>query len=91
MIFLRNLLRAPARSLMTALGIAAGIGLFVAISAITIDLHEQITGVANAYTLEVVVYERRSTSPISSRISAAQMRELEQRHGSASHRWRSAR
>lgn len=83
MIFLRNLLRAPARSLMTALGIAAGIGLFVAISAITIDLHEQIGGVASAYTLEVVVYERRATSPISSRISAAQMQALERRHGAA--------
>ncbi|MFM1991975.1 MAG: Macrolide export ATP-binding/permease protein MacB [Pseudomonadota bacterium] len=83
MIFVRNLLRAPARSLMTALGIAAGIGLFVAISAITIDLHAQITGVAEAYTLEVVVYERRATSPISSRIGAAQMRELELRHGAA--------
>ena len=83
MIFLRNLLRAPARSLMTALGIAAGIGLFVAISAITIDLHEQISGVADAYTLEVVVYERRSTSPISSRIGAAQMRALQDRYGAS--------
>jgi putative ABC transport system permease protein len=83
MIFVRNVLRAPARSLMTALGIAAGIGLFVAISAITIDLHAQIAGVADAYTLEVVIYERRSTSPISSRIGAAQMRALQERHGAA--------
>lgn len=83
MIFLRNVWRAPARSLMTALGIAAGVGLFVAISAITIDLHEQIAGVANAYTLEVVVYEKRSTSPLSSRIGAAQMAELRSRYGAA--------
>jgi putative ABC transport system permease protein len=82
-IFLRNLLRAPARSLMTALGIAAGIGLFVAISAITIDLHAQIRAVADAYALEVVVYERRATSPISSRISAAQMGALQDRYGRA--------
>ena len=41
--------------------------------------HEQIAGVANAYTLEVVVYEKRSTSPLSSRIGAAQMAELRSR------------
>ena len=55
----------------------------LAISAITIDLHEQIAGVANAYTLEVVVYEKRSTSPLSSRIGAAQMAELRSRYGAA--------
>jgi putative ABC transport system permease protein len=83
MIFLRNVLRAPARSLMTAMGIAAGVGLWVAISAITIDLHQQIDAVAGAYTLEVVAYERRATSPLSSRISAAQIAALQQRHGDA--------
>jgi putative ABC transport system permease protein len=81
MIFLRNVLRAPARSLMTALGVAAGVGLWLAISAITIDLHQQISGVASAYTLEVVVYERRATSPMSSRISVPQMAALQRRHG----------
>lgn len=83
MIFLRNVLRAPARSLMTALGIAAGVALFVAITAITLDLRQQIDGVTGAYQLEVVVYERRATSPMSSRIGAPQMAELQARYGSA--------
>lgn len=83
MIFLRNLLRAKARSLMTVLGIGAGVGLFVAISAIVVDLHAQIAGVADAYSLEVVVSERRATSPFSSRISVAQMAALQARYGDA--------
>lgn len=83
MIFLRNVLRAPARSVMTALGIAAGVALFVAITAITLDLRQQIDGVAGAYQLEVIVYERRSTSPLSSRIGAPQMADLQARYGAA--------
>ena len=82
MIFLRNVLRAPARSLMTALGIAAGVALFVAITAITMDLRQQMEGAASTYNLEVVIYEKRSTSPFSSRVSQAQMRSLENRFGS---------
>lgn len=81
MIFLRNVLRAPVRSLMTALGVAAGIGLFVAITAITLDLRQQIDAAASAYNLEVVVFERRATSPFSSRISPAQMQDLQSRYG----------
>ena len=67
---------------MTALGIAAGVALFVAITAITMDLRQQMEGAASTYNLEVVIYEKRSTSPFSSRISQAQMRTLEARFGS---------
>lgn len=81
MIFLRNILRAPIRSLLTALGVAAGIGLYVAVTAITRDIHRQVDGVAAAYGLEVVVYERRATSPFSSRLSAAQVTALEAEFG----------
>lgn len=80
---LRNVLRAPARSLMTALGVAAGIGLFVAVRAITLDIHAQVASAAYAYGVEVVVYERRATSPFSSRISAEQMQALQSRFGAA--------
>ena len=81
MIFLRNVLRAPSRSLMTVLGIAIGVALFVTVTAITMDLHQQMEGAASDYKLEVVVYERRSTSPFSSRISPAQMNALDKRFG----------
>ena len=83
MIFLRNLLRAPARSLMTLMGLGVGLGLFVGIAAIATDLNKQIAGTAGAYNLEVVVHERRTTSPISSRIGADQMAQLQSRFGSA--------
>ena len=82
MIFLRNLLRAPARSVMTILGLGVGLGLYLGIAAITSDLNKQITGTAAAYGLEIVVHERRTTSPIASRISVAEMAALQQQVGS---------
>lgn len=81
MIFLRNVWRAKVRSLMTVLGVAAGVALFVAITAITTDLRQQIAGAAQAYNLEVVVYERRSTSPFSSKITREQMDGLRAAYG----------
>lgn len=83
MIFLRNVLRAPARSLMTVLGVAVGIALFVAITAITLDLRQQLGGATSTYNLDVVVFERRASSPLASRISPAQMQDLQQHYGDA--------
>lgn len=80
---LRNILRAPLRSLMTVLGIAGGVALFVAISAIVADLQQQIAGAVAAYNLEIVVYEKRATSPFSSRIGVAQMDALREGYGRA--------
>ena len=54
MIFLRNLLRAPLRSLMTVLGIAAGVALFAAVSAITADLRQQIGAAIDAEKIRFV-------------------------------------
>ena len=62
MIFLRNLVRAWGRSLMTVLGIACGVALFAAISAITHDLESQLDGAAGQYRVELVISERRATS-----------------------------
>jgi putative ABC transport system permease protein len=83
MIFWRNLLRARVRSLMTVLGIAAGIGLFAAATAITSDLRTQIASAIGRYQFDVVVHERRAPSPFSSRITVAQMQALTQRYGGA--------
>lgn len=83
MIFLRNLQRAPARTLLTLLGVAAGMALFVAVTAITLDVRAQIRDAASAYHLEVVAYERRATSPVSSRISAETMEVLRARYAGA--------
>ena len=76
MIFLRNVLRARVRSLMTAVGIASGVALFAAIGAITSDLQSQIDGAAASYRVEVVISERRATSPMSSRIAGPLMDRL---------------
>lgn len=83
MIFMRNVLRAPARSLLTVLGVAAGVALFVAVRAITIDIRAQVAAVADAYGLEVVLYEKRANSPFTSRISAEQMADLQAHFGAA--------
>jgi len=83
MIFLRNVLRAPLRSLMTVLGIAAGVALFAAVSAITADLRQQISGAIDAYHFDVVVHERRAPSPFSSKITRPQMQALVDDFGSA--------
>ena len=66
---------------MTTLGIAAGVGLFVGVTAITRDLRQQLSSSFQTYGLEVVVYERRANSPTSSRISTAQMEELQALYG----------
>lgn len=81
MTFLRNVRRAWLRSLMTVLGIAGGVALFAAILAMTTDLQKQIGAAVGAYNLEVVVYERRATSPFSSKISGEQMQALRQHFG----------
>ena len=83
MISIRNVLRAPARSLLTALGVAAGVALFVGITAIIVDVRKQIGGAISSYNVEVAVYERRANSPFSSRLSPAQMEELQSRYGAA--------
>lgn len=83
MIFLRNVLRAPLRSLMTVLGISAGVALYAAVSAITLDLRQQIAGAIDTYRYDVVVYERRAPSPFSSKLTAAQVQALVADHGAA--------
>lgn len=83
MIFLRNLLRAPLRTLMTVLGIAAGVALFAAVSAITADLRQQIAGAIDTYHFDVVVHERRAPSPFSSKITTVQMQALVDTFGTA--------
>jgi putative ABC transport system permease protein len=80
-IALRNLWRAPARTLLTVLGVAVGVALFVAVRAITTDIQRQIADAAGAYGLELVIYERRATSPFSSRITPAQMDSLRDAFG----------
>jgi ABC-type Fe3+ transport system permease subunit len=77
--------RAWGRSLMTVLGIACGVALFAAISAITHDLESQLDGAAGQYRVELVISERRATSPMSSRMSTAAMDAL------AAHLWRACR
>ncbi len=82
MIALRNLWRAKLRSLISLVGIGGGVALLLAIGAISMDLKAQIDDSMAAYNLEVVISERRATSPFSSRISAEEMRVLQSRAGS---------
>lgn len=63
------------------LGIGSGVALFLAIGAIASDLKAQIDDSMTAYNLEVVISERRATSPFSSRISTEEMRALQSQAG----------
>jgi putative ABC transport system permease protein len=83
MIALRNLWRARLRSVITLFGIGVGVALFLAITAISNDLKSQIDDAMSAYSLDIVVSERRATSPFSSRIPATQIKVLHQQYGDA--------
>lgn len=65
---------------MTVLGIGGGVALFLTISAISNDLKAQIQQAIAVYNLDMVVYERKATSPFSSRIDEAKMRALQAQH-----------
>lgn len=80
MVALRNIWRAWLRSLITVLGIGGGVALHLSISAISNDLKAQIQEAISVYNLDVVVYERKATSPFSSRIGADQMSALQASH-----------
>lgn len=71
MIFLRNLLRNKIRNLITLLGIAGGVGVFVAVSSVTHDLSTQIKDAARAYDMDVIVQQAKAASPFFSRITEA--------------------
>jgi len=77
MIALRNLLRNKTRNLITLLGIAGGVGVFVAISSVTSDLGGQIRDAAGAYDMDIVILQEKAPSPFFSRISSVEMSELE--------------
>lgn len=69
MLFINNIIRSKIRNLITVLGISGGIAVFVVIGSISMDLGEQVSEVTSAYQADVIVMNRRATTPYVSRIS----------------------
>lgn len=76
MLFLRNLFRHKARSLITLFGVAVGVALYVAVAAILGDLGRETHDVIAGYETDVAVQARGAGNPIASRISADELRAL---------------
>jgi putative ABC transport system permease protein len=77
-IFLRNLLRAKIRAVMTMVGVAGGIAVFVAITSMTADLRSQISGLISTYSTDIIVQDRKAATPYSSKLSISQLEELQE-------------
>ncbi len=83
MVALRNIVRAWLRSLITIIGMGGGVALYLCLSVIAGDLKSQINEATSAYRLDMLIYESKATSPLSSRIGAGRMEELQRRIGPA--------
>ena len=70
LIFARNILRHKLRSIMTILGAAVGIAIYVAIVAITNNLENETQKMINDYNLDITVQSKGAPSPLHSRIKA---------------------
>ena len=79
MIFLRNLMRAKVRSLLTLLGVTVGIAVFVSVASLTIHIQEQFAYTTAAYNTEVMIGSRNALTPLSSRITPEQLNALQSR------------
>lgn len=69
MVVVRNLLRRKARSLLTVLGVAVGLSVYVAVSAIAGDIRRQAREVLRGYDTDIVVLGKGAPNPLASRIS----------------------
>lgn len=77
MIFLRNLMRTRARSLLTLFGVTVGTALFVSVATLTLDMQQQFADTTAAYNTEVMIGSRNALSPLVSRITPTQIAALE--------------
>lgn len=76
MIFARNILRHKLRSIMTMLGAAVGIAIYVAIAAITDNLENETQRVIEEYNSDITVQSKGAPSPIHSRIKSGDIAAL---------------
>jgi putative ABC transport system permease protein len=75
-IFIRNLFRHKARTIITLLGTTIGIAIFVTNVAITNNLDNEAKHVVEEYSTDVTVQSKRADSPIRSRIKPDELNEL---------------
>lgn len=77
MIFVRNLLRHKVRSIMTLLGAAVGISIYVTNAAITANLGAEVRQVMEDYNSDITVQGKGAASPLHSRIAPEDLVELQ--------------
>ncbi len=75
---LRNLVRAKTRSILTLIGVAGSIAMFVSLTSISSDLKNQIDqSVANG-NIDVIVQEKGASTPVSSRVETHSIKLLQE-------------
>lgn len=77
MIFLRNLMRAPLRSVLTLLGMTVGSAVFVGVATLTLDMHRQFAYATAAYNTEVMIGSDGAATPMRSRITPHELDALQ--------------
>ncbi|RPJ10801.1 MAG: hypothetical protein EHM36_02770, partial [Deltaproteobacteria bacterium] len=76
MIAVKNLFRNKIRSLMTVIGVAVGVSMFVSLTSISNGFKSQLQGIVRAYSIDIVVLSKGAATPVGSRISVAESASL---------------
>jgi putative ABC transport system permease protein len=70
MIAAKNLFRNKIRSLMTVLGVAVGVSIFVSLTSISNGFKSQLQDIVRGYSIDIVVLSKEAATPFGSRISS---------------------
>jgi putative ABC transport system permease protein len=80
MIAIRNIFRNKLRNLLTLIGVAAGIAVFVTSHSVSAGFKDQIAGIIRKYSIDITVQAKGAATPIMSRINVTdylQLRDVE--------------
>src|SRR5512137_2860292 len=72
MLAVKNLFRNKIRSLMTVLGVAAGVSLFVSLTSISNGFKSQLQDIVRGYSIDMVATSKGAATPFGSRISSSE-------------------
>lgn len=72
MIAFKNLFRNKIRSLMTVIGVAVGISLFVSLTSISDGFKNQLQTIVRGYSIDIVATSKGAATPFGSRISSSE-------------------
>lgn len=72
MLAVKNLFRNKIRSLMTVLGVAVGVSLFVSLTSISNGFKSQLQDIVRGYSIDMVATSKGAATPFGSRISSSE-------------------